>query len=311
MLKKVISTFEPLVKGFSSRQNTMLYYTKILESNTVRILAANGTLLEVNLDKGGTVGEFSTKKHGEMFVIHDDFHLLGNKRKNVKGNHPIFPLFNSPINSTNILGANQPLPNHGIARLSTATALYNSSTQQLRLLMNANSGTLLVYPAQFSIIQTLSFTDSSLRLDFEVVSEKPFCFGYHPYFNVGQNWCITGFHAGQDQYLYLPNTYDKNLKDAAITNRAFLPFRKFDSAGELNHHFRDVHRPISILDYDNQRKITIESSLAQRTVFYDPNSKGLCIEPISAMSGQFTEKYDQDTPPYKLSGYVNYSFGII
>jgi galactose mutarotase-like enzyme len=311
MQHKILSeNFEPLLKGLSHRGQNMIYYAKILDSNTVRILSPEKNLLDINLDKGGTIGEFTSAKYGEMFITHQDYHLLGDKRKNVKGNHPIFPIFNSPLGSATVFGAEEPLANHGVARLSSCQELaFAPETQTIRLVLRDTTETRRSYPGAFEFIQNIKFTTGSLRIDFQVRSELPFTIGYHPYFNTGKNWCITGFQPGHDKYLYLPNTLSRSEKEALLTANELLTFTGFNKETELNHHFRNVSRPIRLYDYSNKRTITITSSLAQRTVFFDPQSPGLCIEPISAMSGKFGENYDELKPRYALKGYVQYTFG--
>jgi hypothetical protein len=92
MYHKNIASFEPLLKGLHYYKGMMVYTTKARESQSARFLHTNsGVVIDINPDKGGTIGEFFSPKYGEMFEVHEDFHLLGDKRDHVKGNYPVFP----------------------------------------------------------------------------------------------------------------------------------------------------------------------------------------------------------------------------
>jgi hypothetical protein len=59
------------------------------------------------------------------------------------------------------------------------------------MLMKENKETLAQYASQFELIQDVSFSHLSLRIDFSVTSEQKFIFGYQPYFNVEKNWTLN------------------------------------------------------------------------------------------------------------------------
>jgi len=332
MLKKMIKDSSDIyqidkknlipLKMYSGQNTKNLRLDTWKSDKGAEILTAShqdSSVITVNLSKGGTIGSHNFIMNKEtdaestdMFVSDDEFYTYDIKDsstwKKVKANFPIFPVFNTLLERYYTDAAVSKVPNHGYGRISSCQAFVDEQREKIVLLMRDNKETRKAYPYKYTFYQMVSFNKNSLRVEFDISSKGKFAAGYHPYFLVSDDIEIDGVQEG-DLYLYLPNSLEQNEKNKIIEGGKFKTYQGFDLKNrEINDHFINVKRPITIIDHGLKRKITITSSpnLDCRTVYKTMGLNELCVESISALSGHFTPGLKPDRSGYNMRGFVEY-----
>ena len=278
-------------------------------------VTAGPATLTLSLLKGGAI--VSARLRGaELFDLDRDYLDL-DKLNRTKGNPNIFPVFNQMPEGVKMMGAQDVLPNHGLARIKPWRA-YTVTAEPwgLVLRLQSDASTQLMFPHVFTYTQLIVLRETALEIQQRIDTDGPFSVGFHPYFRVSnkREIDIEGIEAGTP-YWYLPNRLSKAEKDEIIAqgrSEHYLSGREGSlnfAAREVNHHFdlsQQHSRVVTLTDPGLQRRIRIASSSAYQglTVWCEADAEtSVCIEPVTDRSGRVSPK---SSPWY---GWVRYEVG--
>jgi len=247
----------------------MWHLLHMLPIETVR-LAAGASEAWLAPARGGMVTRFSV---GGEDVLYLDEATLADPTKNVRGGIPIlFPIAGKLVPET-LSGAAAPLAQHGFARNRPWRVV--SSADRVVLALDADGGTLAVYPFDFALTFIYTLRDGSLaieqRFENRGAAPMPIQPGLHPYFAVPDK---AGARVATDATVAWDNV-------AA----ARVPFSGVDfAAGEVDLHLLDHHPHSTRLVRPGARDVVLSwsSDVHVLVLWTLPGRPFVCVEPWSA-----------------------------
>jgi galactose mutarotase-like enzyme len=233
------------------------------------------------------------KINGKDIFYVDQKSLKKKDLKFVGGNPVMFPIFSSlGLNGQTQLrydGFNIQLPQHGLARLSTEWRSNLNEPNQLSLYLSSSAETLRIFPWDFILEMTYTLGETSLTLEQKVINTGnktlPFVAGFHPYFQVSDpKHCeLSGLREGQPCY-FVSNYGPDDMQ-------AHLPSRLPLGTAEVNHHFDNSARTITLKDRLNGRRVSITPhNYPCATIWSEPGRPFVCIEPVTGRRGAFESR---------------------
>lgn len=243
----------------------------------ITISDGRGTQAVIAPEKGATV--ISLTRNGEEFLYSNEENLLSSERPRC-GVPFLFPVFGRLQDGRYTYeGKTYAMGIHGFAHTSPWNVT-EKGEDFLRLMLEANTRTLAVYPFRFRTELCFRVTDGCLTIEqrYENLDEKcmPYNFGFHPYFRVEK---LENARVETTAGRYFDFTVGKPQPFGHGSVSLSIP----EGAPEIGAVFMQSQAPTVLHIPEEGRRVTMEydESFPQLVLWSQAGKPFLCVEPVN------------------------------